>query len=293
MPDQTVNPFAPPAADLDSRAAVGAIDVAGAPSQDQIAAALARLKEHVAVPDKVAADMKAAGALFRPVTLVMVALFVVSAGAAGVGIAQGGMDAGPLLILGAIFGALFLLLAGLLVGLDLAVGRRDAPLTAEVALKKYFRAIAIGRSGYAWAALAPTARLQTVTVPKLPPVATGEGAFTMHGPADVRGYAQTFARPGKGQMRTTKVNSAVVRRLDGDVAIVDAVVTFQSWPMWISIVIGVSAAIFRPGLLVGVILFFVMRKRARVAVTKTLLQGQPGVWYMFDANLLESYRATT
>ena len=292
MNDRTVNPFAPPSADLDSRGAAGAIDVAVAPSQDQIAAALARLKQHVAVPGKGAADMKTAGALFRTATLVMVALFAVSAAATGVGIAQGGMDSGPIFALGAIFGALFLLLAAIFVGLDLAVGRRDVPRTADIALKKYFKALAIGRNGWAWAALSPTAREQSVAVPKLPPIPTGEGAFVMHGPADVKGYAQTFARPGKGQMRTTKVNSATLRRIDGDVAIVDAVVTFQSWPMWISIVIGVSAALFRPGLLVGVILFFVMRKRVRVAVTKTLLQGQPGVWYMFDANLLEAYRVT-
>ena len=271
---------------------MGAIDVTVAPSQEQIAAALARLKQHVAVPDNVAGDMKAAGGLFRTATLVMVALFVVSAAGTGIGAVQGGSDGAPIVVVGAIFGLVFLLLAAIFVGLDIAVGRRDAPLTADVALKKYFKALAIGRSGWAWAALAPSARLQTVTPPKIPPVPTGEGAFTMHGAADVKAYAATFARPGQRQMRTTKVNSASVRRLDGDVAIVDAVVTFQAWPMWISIVLGVSAALFRPGLLVGIILFFVMRKRARVAVTKTLLQGQPGVWYMFDANLLESYRAT-
>jgi hypothetical protein len=42
-------------------------------------------------------------------------------------------------------------------------------------------------------------------------------------------------------------------------ALVGVALTFQSWPQWVSFVIAIGAIVFRPVIIVGVILLYVMR----------------------------------
>ena len=287
-----LNPYAPPKADGPGPGTVGAAPTRGAaPTPDQIAVALARLKHHVASPENLAADARAGGGLLRPVTLVFAALFVlalVGGAAVAVKVGEDGNQT-PLFVAGAV--AVFCgILAAALVAADLSLGKRTAPAPPDKALRRFARALGTGRNGYAWSTLGPTAREQVVAAPRLGPIVTGEGQFAMGTVAGVKAYAMSFARPGQKQMRTMRAKAVSVRSAQGDVALVDATWQFQAWPQWITVVFGVSAGVFRPGLLVAAILFFVMRKRLETTVTKVLLQGQPGIWYLLDADVLEGYR---
>src|SRR4051812_2368330 len=120
-----VNPYAPPKAELKVGARPGAAAAgAASPSSQQIDVALARLRQHVASPDNLAADGRVAGGLLRPVTLVFAALFVLALVAGAVVAVKVGEDGNqaPLFIAGAL--ALFfgVLAAGLIVA-DLSLGK--------------------------------------------------------------------------------------------------------------------------------------------------------------------------
>ena len=164
--------------------------------------------------------------------------------------------------------------------------QRGRPSTPEAALKGFFKAIVAARFGYAWAALSPSAREQTVRAPALGDVVTGTGEYSLQDQAGMKAYATSFAKAGDGMMRTMAVKRISVGHVDGDVATLDAELAFQSWPRWVSGVMAVGFVLFRPAVLVGVILYFAMRKRHETRVTKTLLRGRNGAWYVYDAELL-------
>jgi hypothetical protein len=73
-----LTPYAPPKADVD--AAAPSATIAGAPHLEpaQVATALARLKQHVASPANIAAELKQAGGRLRVVTVVFIALSAVA-----------------------------------------------------------------------------------------------------------------------------------------------------------------------------------------------------------------------
>jgi hypothetical protein len=179
------------------------------------------------------------------------------------------------------------LFGALLLSMDLSLVERGKPSSPDAALKSFLKSMPMNRFGYAWAALCPTAREQKVSSPALGPVVTGDGEFSLDDPTGMKAYAATFARAGQSQMRTMAVKRVKLRSIDGDVAKVDAVLAFQSWPQWVSIVMGVSFVIFRPLILVAAVFYFVLRKRHEASVTKTMLRGQNGAWYVYDADILE------
>src|SRR5262249_30289591 len=146
---------------------------------------------------------------------------------------------GPMLPIGIGLGIITGILAGVSLAMDLSLVERGKPSSPEAALKSFFKAIAMGRNGHAWAALCPTAREQTVGAPSLGPVVVGSGDFSMDNESGMKAYAATFARPGQSQMRTMAVKRVTLRSVDDDVAEVDVVLAFQSWPQWVSIVLGV------------------------------------------------------
>ncbi|MFT3765017.1 MAG: hypothetical protein QM820_05815 [Minicystis sp.] len=103
----------------------------------------------------------------------------------------------------------------------------------------------------------------------------------------MKSYAGSFARAGGNQMRTMAVKRVTVVDVKEDVAVVEAELAFQSWPRWVSIIMAVSFVIFRLAVIIGLILYFVLRKRHETRVQKTLIRGRDGAWYVFDADLLE------
>jgi phosphate/sulfate permease len=289
-----VNPYAPPTVDVTA-------PVKRAPrtsSRKEIQAALAALREHLASPARVREDERAAGGRLRMVTVVLFLMAAV-AFAAGV-LLPGDNDVG--LMVGLIFGGLLVLVGAVSAGLDLAMVSRRGAASPVASFKSYVRAFSTGRFGYAWACLCPTARAQHVQAPELGAVVTGTGSFSMETQNGVKRYAQTFARPSGGYMRTAQIRELALEVQEEDVTVLRATLRFQSWPQWANLVLGAGLAAgariggTRVGLvgtvgllaaIAGLIGLLFLRKRHTVTVRKTLLRGTNGAWYIFDPDLLE------
>lgn len=276
-----LNPYAPPKADTDGFSSR---------SRDRRHAradlneALARLDEHLSDPEKVRQDLAAAGPRVRPVTIVMGII-----GAAGIGglVLSIAGPPGPLFVVSLIATIFFGVLGAVLLVLDLSLVPHGQGSPPEAALKSYLKAMGMGRNGYAWAALCPTAREQTVSTPALGEIETAPTRVAMENQEAMKSYAGSFARAGGNQMRTMAVKRVTVVDVKEDVAVVEAELSFQSWPRWVSIIIAVSFVIFRLAAVIGLVLYFVLRKRHETRVQKTLIRGRDGAWYVFDADLLE------
>jgi hypothetical protein len=279
-----VNPYTPPAPETGERRgrrARGRRKVRGS-----LREALERLDEHLADPGEVERDRAAAGRRFRPLTVVCGVLFVLMMGVCALGFAEGNTRGG-LLPLGVGLGIVTGILGAVSLIFDLSLVDRAGPSSPEATLKSFFRSMSLGRHGYAWAVLSPTAREQDVHAPELGAVVTGGGTFSVDDPSGLKGYIATFARPGQGQMRSMSVKRVTLGSIDGDVAEVSATLAFQSWPQWVNVVMVLSFVLFRPLVILWLILYFAVRKRHEVRVTRTLLRGRTGAWYLYQADLLE------
>lgn len=273
------NPFAP------SQESVIAVPTGRATRPAEIGEALRQLAAHTADVNAMERERQVAGPRIRTVTMVVGGLFAVALlGTLLFGVKEGG----GLLIATLTASLLFALFAIILFAVDLSLVPRTTPSTPEAALKSYLRAINAGRPGYSWAALAPTARAQVVAVPALGPVVTQPGELSMQDEAGTRAYFGAFARPGNGQIRQLTMKKVTLANSDGDVARVGVELTFYSYPQWVSLLVVLGFMVARPLVLVGLVVLLVMRKRCTVAVQKTLLRAPTGVWYIHDADLLES-----
>jgi hypothetical protein len=275
-----LNPFAPPLEQVH-------VPLGRATASGELADALGQLAAHTQNANAMERDREAAGPRVRIATMVFGGLFVLALIASVLGSLN---DEKFLLVVGLVFAGLFALFAIILLVLDLSLVVRGSPSTPEVALKSYLRAITTGRNGYAWAALAPTARRQIVAVPSLGPIPVGFGELSMQDMVGAKAYFASFARPGNGQIRQMAIKRITLAHDGGDVAKLDVELTFHSYPQWVSIVVAIGFVLFRPLVLVGLIVLLAMRKRCSVAVQKTLLRAPTGAWYIHDANLLESRR---
>jgi hypothetical protein len=276
-----LNPYAPPTTDTQAPAVRRKKKRKGLDSD--IEEALERLREHLADPAAVAHDKAKAGPRVRPVGWISA---LVAAAAAAAAIA--GQKEMAIFVLGLVTAVVAGILAIVFVALDLSLVPRDQPSSPEATLKAFLKSIAMGRNGYAWSCLCPTAREQTVRTPDIAPVETVEGDFSLASENEFKAYVASFARAGQSKIRTMAVKKVVVAGVDGEVATIDAELMFQSWPQWVSIVIAVGAAVFRPAIIVGIILLYAMRKKREVRCTKTMLRADNGVWYVYDGNLLGS-----
>lgn len=282
------NPYAPPEAEVGAGARTAKKKTKA--KSGAIVTAIERLNEHLADPNAVAFDRKQAGGKLRTVTVVFVAITVVVIGILGyVTTTMNGSGAEAAMMATGLVAFIFGLLAIILLVVDLRMVPRDQPASPEATLKHFFKAIALGRLGYAWAALCPTAREQTVETPALGQIPVGAGSFTLRSTEDFKRYTQTFARPGSGQMRTMQVKQATLLSENGDVADVELTVQFQAWPQWAQ-VLGVLGFVFVRllGVVIFLVLFFALRKTHNVMVRKTLIRGSNGVWYVYSGDILES-----
>jgi len=278
--DPVFDPYAPPKADLDGPSK----RPRGKKRRRDLRTALRRLNEHVADPSALAADARAAGGRIRVATVIIGVLFVASLGLLLFAIGDTKGDA--LLVLAVMASVILGLLAVVMLVLDLSLVARDRPGEPEKTLRTYLKALPI-RPAYAWAMLCPTAREQAVQAPELDELPTGAGTFSMSSPDGVKQYAGTFARQGGGQMHQLALKSVIVRESDDEVAVLQVHAEFTAWPAWVSFVGVAGFILFRPLVLIGIILYFVMRKRTQRTFDKTMLRAQNGVWYVFDADLLE------
>ncbi|MGO8994011.1 MAG: hypothetical protein ACLQVI_11830 [Polyangiaceae bacterium] len=276
------NPYAPPRSD-------GAGEWRSAPAApyrtDDLGEALRRLNEFVADPRNLESDTRARGARFRTVGWVCLALGLLGAVLAGMAGTQG-IDS-AFLYVGVLIGAVFAIIGLAALAMDLSLVSRSVPAPPDKTLKSFLKAIVMARYGYAWTCLSPSARDQTVPSPPLGPVQTLPGTFPLRGEADMKAYAMSFARTSGSVMRAMGVQKVILGPVEGDVARVEAHLSFQSWPRWVSIIAIVGFVVFRPLVILGAIFYFVMRKRHSVRVMKTMLRAHNGVWYVYDGDVVE------
>jgi hypothetical protein len=283
------NPYAPP---RDAPALPLAYGLGGARAPD-VAQALKELNEYLADPTCSAEDDRRRGPRIRPA-----AWFVL--GAAGLAlaplafsvVAMHSLSDEQRIFLIAIPGLFSFVLAvvgaAILIG-DLQLQSRERPGASDATLKSYLRSLALGRFGYAMISLSPSARRQALTPPSLTPVNTGPAdSFRADSEDGLKRYAQTFCRPGHGQLHLMQIKRLNHVGVEGEVAFVEADILFQSWPRWVSIVavVGFVAVRFF-GILVGAVLYYSLRKRREVKVRKVLLRGMNGRWYLHDASVVE------
>ncbi len=274
------NPFAPPTASLEAPPTLSARHAVGA---EEIEAARTALAAHCRDPAARAADLALEGARFGRATVVSAAITGVALLGGGVAIAAGGTEAA--VMAGFVAGVAFLILA-IFAFADLRVGRRAAATSPEAAITRWFHAARAGKSGYALAALAPTARGQTARAPAAGPNDTEGEPVQLSAKDDMKRYLQGFARPGAGFVRWFQTKKIRVVRQEGDVAVVRADLVLTKWPQWANITTVVLFVVVRLiGIIVGLVLFFSLRKTGKFTIEKTLLRGEDGLWYLLDADL--------
>jgi len=253
--------------------------------------ALERLEAHIADPTRVEDDRKQAGRKLRVVTMFFIAFAVLAVFLPirfGI-ITEWSHWRDTELIIAGMSAAVFVILAIVLVAVDLSIVPRDKPAPADATLKSYLKSLAMGRSGYGWACLCPTARDTPVKTPELGDVTVTHGEFTLHSPDSLKAYTSSFMRVGNGQIRNLQLKRVSIVETDGDVAVVEVHAVFQSWPQWANMLAVVAFVFIR---LLGAILFLVlylsMRKRYETTFRKTMLRGSNGLWYVYTGDMFEA-----
>jgi len=272
------NPYAPPEAGPSE----GKKAKTKRPPAGDLGEALERLNAHLSDPANVTAERAAAGGRIRSVTIVFIAIAVLMIPLLVTVMENGPRAAVPLVIIGTVVSVLLSLA---LVVVDLTVPKREQLTSPDLMAKSFLRALTMGRHGYAWACLSPTAREGTVRAPNLAPIPTKSGTFTLRSPVDVRAFSATFTRSGAGNVRSMQVRRASVVEEKGDVATVEVHALFQAWPQWAVIIGAISSTLLgAAGALVWVVLFLTLRKTREVTFQKTLLRGSNGLWYAYSAD---------
>jgi hypothetical protein len=263
-----VNPYAPPVAPETS----AELPPEALPSNVDLDEVRRRLAAHCADATAIAMDKQLAGGRLRVGTYVSGALLL-----ACLLLMTAGSEA---IIIGAIFGAIMLILFLVFLVRDLRIGPRPADSTATAAMLSYVRASLGGHDGYVVSALTPTAREETCSPPNLGPVPVPGTSHVLGSKAGVKDYFRTFARPGTGQYRYVQFKGGTLEGESGDVAKVSVTATVSAIPQWAyTTAILLFVFIRLIGLIVGAIVFFVMRKQTKVKLTKTFLRGPDGLWY--------------
>ncbi|MDI3286803.1 hypothetical protein [Polyangium sp. 15x6] len=262
---------------------------APAPASASIAEALARLNEHIDDASKVERDRKEVGIRLRIATMVLVFFGGTSVLGMLAGILRGAPMRGEGFVLSLAFTAIFAVLGAALLAVDLSIAPRSRVVGPDVMLKSFIRAMAVGREGYAWTCLSPTARGQTVRQPFLGDFPVGPGDFSLATPTGVKDYASTFLRIGHGHIRSTKVKRASIVREDGDVAVVEVHVALQAWSQWANVIAALGVVVIRPwGALLFPVLYLALQKRHESTFRKTLLRGKNGLWYVYTGDFFEN-----
>jgi len=231
------------------------------------------LDMHLANPANVAADRATAGPRISVARRIWLGIF----GAMmlfGVMMAAVGGDTGlPMGVLLATFGFVCLLVAGIMAIRVHMLPSRDLPGDAAGTVRAYYKALGGASFPYAWSCLTPTARQMTVSPPAIAPVVTGTGVFRLDTPKTLKAYAQAVCFTGGMQQRTVRVHRSAIRSQEGDVAAVDLDLEFVSIPVF--------------AMYFGILGVLLLRKQARLVVTKWVLLGRDRSWYLVDGRAVE------
>lgn len=287
----TANPYAAPDARLDGPQPSQPYRP---PSSAAIEAALAQLEQHLRNPDNLVQDRAgeepAVGRGWLITLGVLGALTV-----AGAVLSQGSAadsDGFIMMILGGIFFLVFGLVVLSLYLIGRSIGDMSGASDPGFALWRHLKAMPGGRVGTVIASLAPGARSQSVRPPVLDPVVVGPGEFTWQPKSRGKDFLKTFARQGHGQVRFMKMKkadfSAMVSPDNANVATAEVKVEFISWPRWAQVLTIVLLVVARiVGIIVGVILWFTKRQVRSLVLTKTMIRGSNGLWYVFSPDIVE------
>lgn len=280
------NPFAAPA-DLEAAAAKPV--VTKVQNTTDLAAALRRLDEHTADPTAVAQDRAWAGGRLGTGSWVTIALIIACLGLGALA-ALNGPDPNRLRTF-AIFAGVAMVIAviGLFIVIrDLRMATRTAPGDPVHTLRSLLGAMMRNRTGYVLASLAPSAREQEVDVPDLAPVITTPGTFVLNDRSSVKQWLRGWIRPDRSTVRWMKLKTVRLAEEGDRFADVEVTMRLTSWPQWANIVSVVLFVFIRLiGIIVGLVLWYSLRKVATVTVTKRLIQDHHGVWYLLDPGLGE------
>ena len=279
------NPFQPPAVDLNLPAA--AIRPLAPFTPEEIADARRRLSEHCAQPHTLEVDRQLEGSQFSTATLVSGAITLVLSAAVAYGaFAAGETEAAIIMATAGTIGLVTLIffIANLVV--DFTVGRRVAATDPKRAMRRWFAAARAGKTGYALTALAPTARDRPVSAPQYGENEEVGPTFSVATREGMRDYVRSFARQGGGFVRWLQVRNVTVLREEGDIAVVGAEVTMTKWPQWAQILTIITFVVIRlVGIILGLILYYQLRKKTKFGIEKTLMKGPDGLWYLLDADM--------
>lgn len=254
-----------------------------------ITEAIERLNEHLADSNAVAHDRKEAGGRLRGVTIgFIIASILLLITAVVVAESNNSSRWEPEEFTTAILAGFISFMTLILVAVDLQLAPRDKPTAPEKTLKQFYRAVTLGRLGYAWAILSPTAREQTIAPPYLGDIPVADGSFVLRSTRDFKDFTGNFVRPGNGQMRTMAIKQVTLLEENSDVATCEVTAQFQAWPQWAQIVSVIAFVISRLiGALLYLALYFSLRKTHNVTFRKTLIRGNNGVWYIYAPDWFE------
>jgi hypothetical protein len=239
------------------------------------------LQAHTHDAEAIVADRKIAGGKFRRATLVIGALTATSIVAT---IALGSsIDDVAIWIGGGFFSGLMALFFVVFLIIDVMVGRRDQKAPDRLMLA-YLRSCRFARFGFAQTCLAPTARKATLSTPELTPVATQPTTVIPETPAAYGTFLKSFAVNGGSAQRLMVQKRVQLLDVRGDLARVEIEVRYESVPR-LAVIIGiVGFVIFRPLIILYLVLYFVLRKTRTCVAQKLLLFGADGAWYLLDGD---------
>ena len=234
------------------------------------------LDDHVSDPGMLEADVRLRGGFFAVKTII---LALITAGTVAMivgGFTSDGSDAEVLAGFGIIFAIIFGI--ALLVSLahDYGASHIQDASTPEKAFRRFFMAIRTGRSGKAYASVAPGARLvgrvETVDFEKIPP---NTGSYAITDAATFKQYWRSVFKGPSLQTRGVQLKRVKKVRETGDgLAVVEVEFLFTNYPSLLILTILLN-------LIICAILIVVLQKKTKVRIRKLLMKRR-GKWYIAE-----------
>ena len=253
-------------------------------------AARAALAQHCANNDALAADRQLAHPRPRglAITLGSLAGLALLMTPGMIGLALFSRDRQILLVMASLSAAA----AVLLILASTYTLRRDRRLAEadrgdpRATLETYVTSLRSGAPGEALSRLCPDTRQSTVEAPPIGPH-RGRKAYRLDNLQAMSDWCKTFARSDASQPRWMFIRDLSFERLDGDLAIVRLRCELRWWPLWGALAIAIMALpMLFFALIPGLLLYLALMQRQPVVVSKHLLLGADGRWYVVAAEIL-------
>ena len=190
-------------------------------------------------------------------------------------------------------------LAGLCAGLTLLFGllswsrrRRDRRLAEHdrddprATVHAYLQGLRSGAPGEALVRLCPDARKTAVEAPPVGPHRSRR-VYRLDEPLAMVGWCKTFARSDPTQPRWLFVREATLERRSDDLAVVRLRFELRWWAWWGALAVAVMALfLLFFAVIPALILYLALMQRQPVAVSKHLIRGSDGRWYLLRPEIL-------